>query len=380
MTPSFWKGRRVLVTGHTGFKGAWLYLWLRRMGATVSGLSKEPEGQPNLWEALGLSGIHNYIGDVSDVLTIEDVLAREKPEIVFHMAAQTRLSRACADPVTTFSTNIMGPVALLEAITRAPTTRACVIVTADGCCQSYLPDRAGTKICAQSGSDPCSVSNRAAELVVASMRASFFDPDDRDSHRCAVATARIGSVIGGGDWSPGRLAPDIISGCLGEDQSVLIHSPEARHRWQHVLDPLAGCLMLAEHLVKGDATQGQSGLIGFDFGAGEHDEGRVIDVADALIAALGQGHVEIAPGGRGTVPGDPEKPHQGRVRHPDWSPQFRFSDSLKMTADWYAGWQGGTAPVDLCSAQIDAFLKTNRAKRGAGRRSAKKPAKGDLLQ
>jgi len=353
VNPAFWSGRRVLVTGHTGFKGAWLCLWLTQLGANVSGLSKEPEGEPNLWTLLGLADVQHNVGDVRDVSTIEDVLAREQPEIVFHLAAQSLVRRSYRQPIETFSTNVMGVVALLDAISRANSVRASVVVTSDKCYQNLEQNRGYRETDRMGGRDPYSASKGAAEIAAASMRHSFFAPYASDGHPCRIATARAGNVIGCGDWSEDRLIPDIVRGCLRVDRSVLIRSPNSIRPWQHVLEPLRGYLMLAEQLAGGEAGADD----GWNFGPDRNDERPVIDVADAIVGALGKGDIEILQDQPDLHEAELLRLDSTKAQKIGWSTILDFAQTIKMTADWYADWMNGAPPVELCGEQIDSYMK-----------------------
>ncbi|MEE9428452.1 MAG: CDP-glucose 4,6-dehydratase [Paracoccaceae bacterium] len=353
MTPGFWKNRRVLVTGHTGFKGAWLCMWLTQMGAKVSGLSKPAEGDPNLWNLLNLTDVKHYVGDVSDLMDVENVLAREQPQIVLHLAAQALVRRSYKTPLETFSTNVMGVVALLDAITRSDSVHACVIVTSDKCYQNKENNVAFKETDPMGGDDPYSGSKGAAELATSSMRHSFFASHTKDGHRCNVASARAGNVIGGGDWSEDRLIPDIIRGCLGPDQAALIRSPKSVRPWQHVLEPLHGYLLLAEKLCVDGATFAQ----GWNFGPTSGDERPVIDVADAIVKALGKGCIEIAQNQPDLHEAKLLTLDSTKAKKLGWSAKLDFATTVEMTASWYGDWAVGGDPASLCREQIKQYLK-----------------------
>lgn len=353
MTPAFWKDRRVLVTGHTGFKGAWLCLWLTRMGAKVSGLALEPDTDPNLWTLLGLKNVQSHICDINDASAVATCLAQEKPEIVLHLAAQPLVRRSYREPIETFATNVMGVVTLLDAIRQAPSVQSCVIVTSDKCYRNDEQVQRFGENDPMGGLDPYSASKGAAELVTTSMRHSFFAPYAAGGHPARIASARAGNVIGGGDWSEDRLIPDILRGCLGPDGRVVIRAPNSVRPWQHVLEPLRGYLMLAEHLT--DKTPGADD--GWNFGPDEGDTRPVIDVANAVVGALGQGQIDIQE--------DPNAPHEAKLLQLDsskarqigWAPGLDFSQTVEMTAGWYGGWSSGTSARDLCGAQIEQYMQ-----------------------
>ncbi len=249
MVRPVWKGRRVYFTGPTGFKGSWLSLWLASMGAKVHGYALAPETDPNLFTNARITDhVEHEIGDIRDLDKLEHSLNAFKPEVVFHMAAQPLVRRSYADPIETYSTNVMGTVNLLDAIRRVPSVRAVVIITSDKCYQNHEwrwgyreEDRLG-------GFDPYSNSKACAELVTASYRNSYFSAAKFAKHKVALASARAGNVIGGGDWSEDRLIPDMVRGFLA-GRPVQIRYPQAIRPWQHVLEPVDGYISLAEHLL-----------------------------------------------------------------------------------------------------------------------------------
>ena len=277
--PSFWRGRRIFVTGHTGFKGSWLSLWLVRLGAEVTGYALAPATKPSLFHLADVGqGLASVIGDIRDRARLEQAIAAAAPEIVIHMAAQALVRESYDDPVGTFDTNVMGTVALLDTVRRTPSVRAVVIVTSDKCYENrewvwgYREDEA------MGGHDPYSASKGCAELVTAAYRRSFF------AGGVALATARAGNVIGGGDWSTDRLVPDIMR-ALVAGMAVAIRNPHAIRPWQHVLEPLGGYLALAQALF----TQGPEFAEGWNFGPREGDARPVEWIVRGLTEAWGDG-------------------------------------------------------------------------------------------
>jgi len=257
ISPEFWRNRRVFVTGHTGFKGSWLSLWLETLGATVSGYSLSPNTNPALFYALQLgSKIHTTIADVRDPQALAAAIADREPEVVFHLAAQPLVRKSIADPLNTYSTNVMGTVHLLESIRHQPSVRAAVIVTTDKCYENrewHWGYREGDRL---GGNDPYSSSKACAELVTRAFIESYFLSKVGSVVPLGVATVRAGNVIGGGDWSPDRLLPDAIR-AFSTGQTVYLRYPTAVRPWQHVLDPLGGYLILAERLFnEGERYQG----------------------------------------------------------------------------------------------------------------------------
>lgn len=360
MTPGFWAGRSVLVTGHTGFKGAWTCLWLQSLGARVSGLALPPGTRPALFDLLGLgAGMRSETADIRDGAALDRLLADAAPEVVLHMAAQSLVRRSYRDPVGTFETNVTGTVALLHAVSRTPSVRAVVVVTSDKAYENREWPWGYREEDALGGHDPYSASKGAAEIAAASMRRSYFRPFAAEGHPARIATARAGNVIGGGDWSEDRLVPDIVRGCLGPAGEVTIRAPQAVRPWQHVLEPLRGYLMLAEALHAGRAGADTA----WNFGPGREDERPVIEVAEAVVAALGQGRIARAP--------VPPALHEAHLLTLDnskaraglgWRPALGFAETVAMTAGWYGGWARGADPRRLTLDQIAAYQSlTDRA-------------------
>ncbi len=284
MNETFWQDRRVFVTGHTGFKGTWLCLWLQHLGAKVTGYALAPETDPNLFDlASAGQDMESILGDVRDGGTLATALRDASPEIVVHMAAQALVRASYVKPVETFDTNIMGTVNLLEAVRDVSSVRAVVVVTSDKCYENrewvwgYREDEP------LGGFDPYSSSKGCAELVTAAYRRSFFDC--RKTGSCvAVASARSGNVIGGGDWSTDRIVPDVIR-ALTTNQPAIVRNPHAIRPWQHVLEPLSGYLLLAEHLFESGASYAES----WNFGPHTQDALPVCDLVDKLVRLWGEG-------------------------------------------------------------------------------------------
>ncbi|MBC58711.1 MAG: CDP-glucose 4,6-dehydratase [Confluentimicrobium sp.] len=355
MTPDFWQDRRVLITGHTGFKGAWLAAWLDMLKARISGFALAPEGLPNLWSLLVLDDrIAQTIADINDRAALDAALARDRPEIVFHFAAQSLVRRSYHLPVETFAANVLGVVSLLQAVARAPSVRAVVIATSDKCYENLERAEPYTEADRFGGRDPYSASKGCAEIAAAAMRQSFFRPHAPEGHPARIATVRAGNVIGGGDWSEDRLVPDIIRGCLGPEQRAIIRAPRSIRPWQHVLEPLAGYMALAEKLHSGEEGFDS----GWNFGPGAENERPVIALAQGLVETLGRGRLEVVE--------NPNAPHEARILRLDaskaqrqlgWTPTLDFSQTLSMTADWYARWAAGAQAADVTRQQIQAFTQ-----------------------
>lgn len=347
VNPSFWKGRKVLVTGHTGFKGAWLGLWLERLGARVTGLALPPE-EPALFTSIDLaSRIDSRIGDVRDDEAIRRALDVSEAEIVFHLAAQSLVHEGYREPVETYSTNVLGTVQLLEAVRRADSVSAVVVVTTDKCYENREwpwgyreSDRLG-------GKDPYSSSKACAELVTAAYRSSYFG----DGSAPAVATARAGNVIGGGDWSADRLIPDLMRGAL-DGSAVRIRRPRAIRPWQHVLEPLAGYLLLAERLVAGEP--GSAGP--WNFGPAESDSWTVGEIVERLAALWGDDlpwQLDDAdhPAEAGLLTLDSSKVR----RLLGWRPRLDLPTALEWVVEWYRAAADGGDLTQLSAAQIARY-------------------------
>jgi CDP-glucose 4,6-dehydratase len=349
----FWTGRRVFLTGHTGFKGAWAAAWLAQMGAEVTGFSHAPETEPNLWQLLGLKNVRSVIADLNDRPALDRALAEARPQVILHLAAQALVRRSYRDPVETFASNVMGTVQLLDAARACADLQSVVVATSDKAYDNVEQIWGYRETDAMGGRDPYSASKGACEIAAQSMAKSFFTPHGGASaHPARVATVRAGNVIGGGDWSEDRLVPDIVRGCLGAAGSVTLRAPNSVRPWQHVLEPIRGYLMVAERLASGD----DAAATGWNFGPDRQDERAVIEVTQAIVDALGKGHIIIEESGA-TV-------HEAKLLRLDctkarlelgWVPALRFEDCIRMTANWYGGWANGQSAADLCREQISEY-------------------------
>jgi CDP-glucose 4,6-dehydratase len=355
MTADFWRNRSVLVTGHTGFKGAWLAFWLHRMGAKVCGLAKAPATSPNLHDMLGLGdAFPGMFADINDAAALDELMTRQKPEVVLHLAAQALVRESYRAPVETFAANVTGTVSLLDAVRRQPSVKSVVIVTTDKCYENLewpWPYRENDQL---GGHDPYSASKGCAEIAAKSMRQSFFQPWVAKGHPARIATARAGNVIGGGDWSDNRLVPDIVRGCLGAAGEVRLRNPGAVRPWQHVLDPVAAYLMLAERLVTAPDGVDQAWNIGPDLG----ENRSVQTVAQAMVDALQTGRVVIEQ--------DANAPHEANLLMLDcakakqqlgWKPRWSFDPAIRHTAEWYGAWHAGKDMRAMTERQIADFLQ-----------------------
>jgi CDP-glucose 4,6-dehydratase len=338
--PAFWRGKRVFLTGHTGFKGAWLALWLHELGAELAGYALRPEpGRPNLFEAARLGeAMRSQFGDIRDLDALATALDAFRPEVVLHLAAQSLVRRSYGEPVATYATNVMGTVNLLEAVRRTPSVAAVVVVTSDKCYENREWPHAYREPDAMGGRDPYSSSKGCAELVTAAYRASFFQTG------AAIATARAGNVIGGGDWAPDRLVPDLVGGFARGD-SVLIRSPGATRPWQHVLEPLRGYLMLAERLVSAPDSAAEA----WNFGPFDRSTVPVRILAEAVVRHWGGGRIEYAPEGPALHEAGLLAVDWGKARaRLGWTPRFDLEESVRLTIEWYRKYYADAS----CAGQV----------------------------
>jgi CDP-glucose 4,6-dehydratase len=353
MTETFdWRGRRVLVTGHTGFKGGWLCLLLSTLGAEVLGYALAPETSPSFFDAAKVdSSVGSVIGDIRDSARLEAEVGAFEPEIVFHLAAQALVRRARAEPVETFDSNVMGTVRVLEAARTVPSVRAAVIITSDKVYDNVERAAAYVEGDFLGGREPYGASKAACEIVVQAYRHAYFA--DR-SPPLASATARAGNVIGGGDWSHDRLIPDAMRAFAGGAPLVL-RNPGAVRPWQHVLEPLAGYLRLAENLWRGSELPEDAA---FNFGPAEGDARPVSWVADEITRRWGEGAAWLRDASAHPYEAKLLQIHSTRARRLlGWTPKWSLPDGLDRTVDWYRRFYAGEDAAALTRAQIDAYLR-----------------------
>lgn len=344
--PDFWRGRRVLLTGHTGFKGAWLAIWLARLGAQVTALALEPASHPNLFSLARVPELcDSRIGDIRHAAPLAAAIQASQPEVVLHLAAQALVRTSYRDPLDTFSSNVMGTAKVLDALRGVQSVRVAVVVTTDKVYRNRERPQPYREDDALGGHDPYSASKAAAEIVAACYRDSYLA-----AQGVALATARAGNVIGGGDWSEDRLIPDAVR--AWQAGSVLqVRRPQAVRPWQHVLEPLAGYLRLAERLWSDAALAGA-----YNFGPETRDASSVGQVLDLARAAFGRGEVQFGDGREG--------PHEAawlaldaaRARQTlGVQPRWALADAVARTMQWYAAQVNGRQARELCGADIDAF-------------------------
>jgi CDP-glucose 4,6-dehydratase len=351
VTDSFWRGRRVFLTGHTGFKGAWMSLWLQRLGAEVTGYSlAEAPTDPSLFALAEVGrGMRSLVGDVRDLGGLREALAAADPEVVVHMAAQSLVRQSYHDPVETYATNVMGTVNLLEAVRAAPSVRAVLVVTSDKCYENREWVWGYRENEPMGGHDPYSNSKGCAELVTSAYRRSFFEGAD-GRPRVLVASARAGNVIGGGDWAADRLIPDAMRAFL-RPEPLLVRSPHSIRPWQHVLEPVQGYLLLLQRMLERGAH-----AEGWNFGADDAESRPVEWIVDRLAALWGAGAAWA-------LDGQPQ-PHEARFLKLDcskaraelgWRPRLPLHEALEWTVEWYQGFRDGRSLRELTESQIDRY-------------------------
>jgi CDP-glucose 4,6-dehydratase len=365
MFGGFYHGRRVLVTGDTGFKGSWLCLWLRSLGATVSGFALPPATSPALPGVFGLERlVEHRDGDLRDAAAVSAAIAAARPEVVFHLAAQPLVRASYADPKGTFDVNVGGTVNVLEAIRASRSVQAAVIVTTDKCYENREWCWGYRESDALGGHDPYSASKGAAEIAVASWRRSFFA-----SGPC-VASARAGNVIGGGDWAKDRIVTDFVES-IRAGRSLALRNPQATRPWQHVLEPLSAYLHLAWRLA---SEGGRAYADAWNFGPDDASVITVEELARALVAAWGSGEVVVAP--------QSGAPHEAGLLKLDcskashrlgWRPTWDVREAIQRTVDWYRSFYAGGDAAALAAAQIDAYA-ASAAGRGQAWASAERTA------
>jgi CDP-glucose 4,6-dehydratase len=348
----FWRGKKVFLTGHTGFKGSWMSLWLQSLGAEVTGYSLEPPTSPSLFETASVaSGMRSITGDVCDLLHVERAMADCKPDIVFHMAAQSLVRVSYKDPILTYQTNVMGTANLLEAVRGIKSVSAVLVITTDKCYENRNSSEGYREIDALGGRDPYSNSKACAELVVSAYRSSFFGAAARNARCVGVASARSGNVIGGADWAQDRLVPDIVR-AFADGKMLKIRNPDAIRPWQYVLEPLRGYLMLAQKLYEDGANFSS----GWNFGPDPNDVHSVRWLVEEIASAWG------SPVGWEIDEG--EHPHEAQLLQLDcskaaqqlgWRPVLSLPEALAMTIEEYRHFLRGKNVREKCLEQILAY-------------------------
>ncbi len=355
LNADFWAGKKVFVTGHTGFKGGWMSLWLHSMGAEVKGYALAPSTEPSFYEAARLDElIESEIGDVRDAQKLAASVQAFRPDVVIHMAAQPLVRYSFAEPLETFETNVMGTANLLEAIRSVGTVRAVVNVTTDKCYENkewhwgYREDEP------LGGYDPYSASKACSELVTSSFRQSFFNSADYETHGCAIASGRAGNVVGGGDWSPDRLIPDILRD-FENGKAVAIRNPNSIRPWQHVLEPVSGYLLLAQNLFEHGVEFGEA----WNFGPDESSAKTVEYLVSQMVA-----HWD---GDASWTVDDGPHPHEAQYLKLDcskarnelrWYPKWGIAATLEAVVGWHRAFLAGDDMRDYSLAEIKRYGAT----------------------
>ena len=355
MNVEFWRGKRIFLTGHTGFKGSWLSIWLQSLGSELTGYALPPLTTPNLYEVADVGhGMTSIIADIRDLTSLQKAMQAACPDIVIHMAAQPLVRQSYADPVETYAANIMGTVHVLESVRNTSSVKAVLVVTTDKCYENKEEVfKAYQEHDTLGGHDPYSSSKACTELVTAAYRNSFLQQQG-----IAVATARAGNVIGGGDWATDRLVPDILK-AFEQNEVVQIRNPQATRPWQHVLEPLSGYLTLLEHLF----TQGSAYSEAWNFGPHDEDARPVQWIVEQLAFAWGKDaswHKDVD-----------EQPHEANYLMLDiakakarlkWQPSWNLQIALQNITHWHRAWLAREDMKKLCLDQILQYsvaMKTN---------------------
>jgi len=349
----FWKDKKVFITGHTGFKGPWLCIWLSSMGANITGYALKPEKTPNLFELTGTEKlITSIIGDIRDKSLLEEALLRIKPHIVIHMAAQALVRKSYENPSETYDTNIMGTVNLFEAIRVCKSVRAVINVTTDKCYENkewYWPYRETDPL---GGYDPYSASKACSEIITASYRRAFFNPEKHNFHGTGVASARSGNVIGGGDWSKDRLFPDCFK-ALMKNEKIIIRNPGATRPWQHVLEPLGGYIMLGEKLY----ISGKDYSEAWNFGPEDSDSKTVEWLVKKLCEkwdskACYEIDKSIQPHEAFSLKLDSSRAKAGL----GWTPKWNIEKAIGKTIEWMKAYEEKKDMKEVCLKQIEDYI------------------------
>jgi CDP-glucose 4,6-dehydratase len=352
MNPSFWKDKRVLLTGHTGFKGSWLSLWLQSLGSQVTGYALAPPTNPSMFEIAEIAQfMTSIIGDIRNLSKLQAAFDQCQPEIVIHMAAQPLVRYSYQNPVDTYSTNVMGTVHLLEAVRNTPGVKAVVNITSDKCYENREWVWGYRENEPMGGFDPYSNSKGCAELVNAAYRSSFFNADNYVQHGVAIATVRAGNVIGGGDWAQDRLIPDILA-AFEKGRKADIRNPHAVRPWQHVMEPLRGYLTLAEKLFEHGPSFGE----GWNFGPNDEDAKPVRWIVEQMAALWGEDAQWQTVFGEYRHEAQYLKLDISKARSRlDWHPALRLQDALALIIDWSKKRESGANIRQVTLDQLQVY-------------------------
>ncbi len=349
--------RRILITGHTGFKGSWLTFWLTRLGAEVTGFSLPPTTDPSLFRALGLEKQVTHIeGDVRDLDALRTAWQDAKPELVLHLAAQSLVTESYRDPLGTVATNVIGTTNLLELARTSNAPEGMLLVTSDKCYENNESSHPYSETDPMGGHDVYSMTKGAAELVISSYRRSFFAKGGSDAD-VAIASARAGNVIGGGDWAPERLVPDCIR-ALRSGETVKLRNPDAVRPWQHVLEPLSGYLGLGARLLSSDRSTRRQASEAWNFGPAEENTSSVRELVESIIDAWGGGSWRAESSAAdfheaATLRLSIEK--AAKLLH--WHPRWNLQKTVELTVGWYRAFYAGDDMTAWCASQIDEYSR-----------------------
>jgi len=354
---NIYKNKKVLITGHTGFKGSWLSLWLLELGANVIGYSLEPPTEPNLFESINLKNkITHIFGDVRDENHLFTVFEKYKPEFVFHLAAQPLVRLSYTEPKLTYETNIMGTINVLEAARKANSVKVCIVITTDKCYENKEWIYGYREIDPMGGYDPYSSSKGCAELITAAYRNSFFNPDDYGrNHKVALSSVRAGNVIGGGDWGEDRLIPDCIR-MLSQNKTIIIRNPKAIRPWQYVLEPLSGYLLLGALMYQ----DGKRYCSAWNFGPNDNDIITVEEIIKSAIRNWGTGDYKVDTS---------SQPHEASLLKLDtskariflgWKPVYNIYETIKRTINWYKNFYNSTEKKKLYKITVSEIREYMR--------------------
>ena len=355
ITNNFWSGRRVLLTGHTGFKGSWLFLWLKQLGADVYGYSLPPDSKQNLFNSVSSAfpeflKTQNCLSNLSDLDSLDRWIQFVQPDIVFHLAAQPLVREGYNDPLGTWSTNLLGTLNLLESLKSLQKLCSIVLITTDKVYENQEWSYGYREVDRLGGHDPYSASKAAAEIAISSWRSSFCGNAAHQTPYLRIATARAGNVIGGGDWAKDRIVPDSMK-ALGNKTPILVRNPSSTRPWQHVLEPLSGYLRLAEVLT----TESSPPCDSFNFGPHLDSNRSVWELLNSILSHWPGDWVDKS---------DPNSPHEAGLLHLQidkayhqlgWEPRWNYATTVERTVTWYRNVFNGSSPLDCCLADLHAY-------------------------